>query len=555
MLRPFLLLFIILLSGIDAFAQSQFAFRISFTNKTPTPYSLSSPNAFLSSRAIARRLTQAIDIDSADLPLVQQYIDSTLKLTNGILHIRSRWQNSCVILLADTSNIALLRSQSFISQAQFIALFTSPLHTTVATTNKQPQTNKALRKTTAGIGYYGDAYDQIKIANGDYLHNKGLRGSGKLIAVLDAGFYLVNTLPGFDSLRLSGRILDTHNFDKDTSDVYGYSAHGTQVLSTMAGILNGNYVGTAPDASYALYITENTETEQPIELDNMLAAMERADSIGADIITISLGYNTFDIASMNLSYAQLDGRSTIASRAANTATAKGMLVVASAGNEGNTSWRHILTPGDADSALTCGSVDINKVIAITSGRGPNAADILKPDVCMMGAPGIVFNTSGTTSSVGGTSIAAPQLAGLAACLWQAQPLATPYQLRQAIRLSAHIATSPNNDLGYGLPNFAIAHSSLTLPTIDSYPMAPGIYCFPNPFDGPLQLRIAGTRPQGLIQWQLLDIQGRKITGNQLTDSSLYLSLALPLPSSLATGPYILQVSTAEYQQHFWLHKK
>lgn len=553
MFRLFIFIIIPLLCYLDSVAQVQFAFRVSFLNKNTTTFSISVPSAYLSSRAIARRTTQSINVDSSDLPVVQSYIDSTLELTNGILHTRSRWQNSCVILVQDTNSINLLRSQTFISKTEFIAAFTSPLHTVKPTTFSRSSSNKALLKTTSGIGYYGDAYDQIKIANGDFLHNKGLRGSGKLIAVLDAGFYLVNTLPGFDSLRRSGRILDVYNFDKDTNDVYGYSAHGTQVLSTMAGIINGNYVGTAPDASYALYITENNETEQPIELDNLLAALERADSIGADIITISLGYNSFDIASMSLSYAQLDGHSTVASRAANMATSKGILVVASAGNEGNNSWRYILTPGDADSALTCGSVDINKNIALTSGRGPNAAGIMKPDVSMMGAPGVVFNNSGTTSSVGGTSIATPQLAGLAACLWQAVPLATPYQLRYAIRQSAHVAASPNNELGYGVPDFANAYGTLT--NIDNYPVASGIYCFPNPFEGSLFLRIVGTKPQVTVQWLLTDIQGRKIIGNNLQDSNSYLDLELQLPNSLPSGAYILQVYTSEYKQHIWLHKK
>jgi serine protease AprX len=550
-MRVFLYFFIGLLANTffatQTLSQVQYAYRVSFTDKNATPYSLSRPTDYLSSRSIARRTIQSIIVDSTDLPVCARYVDSVLQITHGILHTRSRWQNNCIVLLNDSLSIPSIRSLSFVRSAQLIAAFSSPLHYFRSdTTIVAKKTSAAPRlRTTSGVAYYGDAYDQIALANGYALHDKGFRGAGKMIAVLDEGFYLVNTLPGFDSLRITGRIVDTYNINLDTDYVYAYSAHGTEVLSTMAGILNGQYVGTAPDATYALYITENSTSEQPFEMDNLLAGMERADSVGADIITISLGYNTMNIGAQNadLSLSDIDGKSTVAAKAANAASQKGILVVASAGNEGNTAWNKILTPGDADSALTCGSVDINKIHASTSGNGPNASGMLKPDVCMLGAPGIVFNNTGTTSAVGGTSIATPELAGLAACLWQTKPNATPYQLKKAIRESAHIAASPNNQLGYGVPNFATANVSFSACIC----LPDSIYIQPNPINEHFRVQFVGTTTN-MIQWRIVDLLGKLILqgATNVNASTNYIDITMPthIPSSI----YVLQlISETQYR--------
>ncbi len=549
MFRLFLFSFLIFF-GFCATAQKQYAFRISFAHKKETSFDLTNPSAFLSSKAIARRTTQSIVIDSADLPVVSLYIDSVLKLSNGIFHSRSRWQNNCVLLVEDTSKIAALRSLSFVKSTKYVAVFLTPLHFFATPSTRKEDENKRKPgsnwRTTGSIAYYGDAYDQIKLANGDYLHDNGFRGKTKLIAVIDEGFNLVNTLPGFDSLRTTGRIADTYNFNLNKADVYNYSSHGTQVLSTMAGILTGDYVGTAPDASYALYVTENGGSEQPFEMDNLVAAMERADSIGADIITISLGYNSFDIGGLDasLSLTDIDGKSTIAAMGANTATAKGILVVASAGNDGGTAWNKILTPGDADSALTCGSVDINKTLAPTSGKGPNAAGRMKPDVCMLGAPGVVFNNSGTTSSVGGTSIATPELAGLAACLWETNPKATPYQIRKAIRESGHIASSPNNQMGYGVPDFGKA--SLSLKKVLDTLTANNIYVFPSPFTEKITVKVKGRSSKGNLRWCIYTIQGQKIMEDRQAFSDSSFLFEITPPSNMPKGHYLLQLNNQGY---------
>lgn len=536
-------------------AQNQYAFRISFTDKKGSAADIHSPSGFLSAAALARRTTQHIIIDSSDLPVSKVYTDSILHLSGGILHTRSRWLNNCVVLVADTAVMGAIRGKSFISGISYIAAFPAPLHYLKTATKANdvpagasnpavPKTTQ-LFKTTGSPAYYGDAYDQIGLANGDYLHNEGYRGKGKMIAVIDAGFYMSDIISGFDSLRLSGRIADTYNFNLDTNDVYGYSGHGTEVLSTMAGLLPGQYAGTAPDAQYALYVTENETTEQPYEMDNLVAAMERADSTGADVISISLGYNTFNIGPDNadLSFSELDGQTTIAARGANKATEKGILVVATAGNDGSNSWKKILTPGDADSALTVGNVTFSKAHVASSGTGPNAAGVLKPDVSMLGQPSVIFNTSGSPVSGNGTSFSTPELAGLAACLWQAVPAATPYQLRSAIRNSAHIAAAPNNELGYGVPDFGKALTALSV--ITDTPVLSRFSIAPNPFSSYIRIRLATVLTADL-NWQLTDVQGRTLLSGIISPLAGSTDIRIDMPQNLPSGIYVLRAQANDW---------
>src|SRR6185437_307558 len=316
-------------SVIGLAQQPQYAFRITFADKKGT-LSLKDPTAFLSARAISRRSAASITIDSTDLPISPLYLDTVLTTTGGILHTTSRWLNDCVILVTDSSKILGLASKSYVTGITQVAYYPTGLKRP-AKAGKFDLEHKSLsaiaKRTTGSSLYYGNTYNQTTMVNGDYLHDAGFKGQGKLIAVLDAGYIAVDTHPGFDSLRQSGRLVDVHNFTLDTSYVYSYDDHGTGVLSTMAGYIPGTYVGTAPLAEYALYVTEDDLSEQPIEMDNMVAGAERADSIGADIISTSLGYDLFDDPAYNLTYPDIDGKTTVAAKAVNIATQKGILFV------------------------------------------------------------------------------------------------------------------------------------------------------------------------------------------------------------------------------------
>ncbi len=532
----------------------QFAYVVSFTDKNNTPYSLSSPSSYLSARAIARRTAQGIPVDSTDLPVVNKYIDSTLALTGGIFHGSSRWFNFCIILVSDTSFIHALSGKSFISSTKLVGVYATFLHHKASnTTGSAVPTFKPAKKTTTDASYYGWTWDQTQIVNGNYLHNNGFKGTGKLIAVIDAGFTGADLHTGFDSLRNSGRILDTHDFVYNDNTIFSFDTHGATVLSTIAGYIPNNppnnYIGSAPLASYALYVTEDGASEQPIELYNLELATERADSIGADIVTSSLGYNTFTDHSLDLNFAtDLDGKTTICSRGANAATKKGMLFVASAGNEGGNGWNMILTPGDADSALTVGSVDAAGSAWGTSGYGPNAAGQIKPDVCGLGHFAAVFTIGGGLGYQDGTSLSTPQMAGWAACLWQANPYATPYQIRQAIIRCASHYSAPTNHIGYGVPNFNCTEQLLNVSNTPP-PYLPGswVAVIPNPFHGDLRIS-AYPDTNSDVEFRLLDVTGKSITTMTTFLFKGYNPLFTLPVENLPDGIYFLKAISSSRQQ-------
>lgn len=517
-----------------AVAQAQYAFRVAFVNKAGTA-SFSDAGSFLSARALSRRAAQGIALDSLDLPVSPAYLDSTLTLTGGLRHVTSRWFNQCVILLTDTSQIPLLRNKSYVRSVALVGYFSTPLHLKSSGSNGSLSQNNTALKGAGTPAYYGQSYTQTALVNGDALHDAGYTGNGKLIAVLDMGFLELNTHQGFDSLHHSGRLVETHNFLTANSTVDVSSIHGTASLSAMAGYEPGVYVGSAPHASYALYLTEDAYTEQPVETDMMVAGLERADSLGVDISSISLGYNIFTGPVMAAyTHDSLSGDATLPARAVNLATKRGMLCVVAAGNEGGNSWDYLLTPGDADSALTVGAVDAGKVVAAFSSPGPNASGRVKPDICMMGNPATVFLNGNTIGASSGTSFATPQAAGFAACLWQAVPTATPYDLRQAIVASADHYTAPETKLGYGVPDFGLAMQQLH---VSPAPMpALDINVGPVPFRHLLKLTLPSVT--GSYHLSLFGMNGALLWQSRMAAGTWEVNM----PADLASGIYFLKVT-------------
>lgn len=534
--------------------QTQFAFRISFTDKQGAA-PLSNPLSFLSQRAIDRRATQGIAVDETDRPVSPDYVDSVLTNTSGVLHLRSKWLNYCVVLLTDSSKILTLTGKPFVNKIEYIAYYGTGLHNKPSG-DENPKFGEEQRsivfKTTGTQAYYGATFNQTKILNGDYLHDLNYKGQGMLIAVLDEGFRDVDAAPAFDSMYQSGRMIDQYDFVKANTNAISTSSHGSYSLSTMAGNLPGTYVGSAPYAEYALYITEDATSEQRIEMDNLLAATERADSLGADVINVSLGYNEFNAPVYNsLTYADIDGKSTIAAKAANIATSKGVLFVASAGNEGIGSWKYILTPGDADSAMTVGSVNLGKDPAGNSGYGPNSAQHIKPNVCVVGQPAQVMWASGTPATINGTSFATPQLAGWAACLMQGSSGYTPYSIRTAIDKSAHVYNTPGVQLGYGVPDFRKAFDFLH---VDS-PMLPQtdwITVGPNPFVGRVSMRVFQSTT-GTLNVVLVDALGKKVADQTYTVYQGTQVLQFDVPE-VSSGIYYLKAKTETSQAAVKLFK-
>jgi hypothetical protein len=525
----------------------QYAFAVSFTDKMGTTGTLANPSTYLSQRAINRRTAQGITIDSTDLPVSKIYIDSILKLTNGIYHVSSKWLNYCVILLSDSNAILTLQNKSFISDIHYIAYYSAYLHHKTA--HQGADARLAQAKTSGSAAYYGVTYSETAMLKGDCLHDLGYKGEGKLIAVLDAGFTGTDTHPGFDSMYQAGRLLDTHNFAYDTDYVYSYNSHGTSCLSTMAGNVPGTFVGTAPHASYALYVTEDVP-EQPIKMYNLVAGTERADSLGADVISCSLGYDIFDSPwpANYLTYnPYFDGKTTVPAKGVNMATQKGILFVTSAGNDGASSWYYMLTPGDADSALTIGAVDISLLPYVASGHGPNLAGQIKPDVCAMGVSANVFYDGGIYGSGTGTSFATPQIAGWAACLWQYAGNVSPHRLRAVIDSSGSLHANPDNQLGYGIPNFCSALQLLNVRDTPKNPMGSDwIKAGPNPFTGTFFTLHVYLKLEEDVQLSLCNVEGKIIWQNTLHLYSGYNSpVNINLPYALPAGIYILKANAPD----------
>jgi hypothetical protein len=296
------------------------------------------------------------------------------------------------------------------------------------------------------------------------LHQLGYKGKGIHVAILDAGFTNANTNPAFDSLRLRSGILGTKSIVDSNQNVYTSDNHGANVLSIMAGNIPNQYLGSAPDASYWLIQTEYAPTEYLVETDFWVSGLEYADSVGVDVVNSSLGYSSFDDASMNLTYSMLDGKTSRASKAASLASKKGIIVCNSAGNDGAKIWKYISVPADANGILTVGAVTSDSVSSSFSSYGPSADMRIKPDICAMGTSTAYVNSMGTVTTGNGTSYSTPVIAGLVSCLLQYElkknPSISIQTIIDKIIKSGHLYNSPTPQMGYGIPNFKNAMTSI-----------------------------------------------------------------------------------------------
>ncbi len=540
----FSLLLITSFSATGLAAPAQYAFRVAFKDKAGAPQ-LSAAPSWLSSRALARRAAFGIALDSTDRPVSPRYVDTVLALTGGKLHNTSRWLNQCVVLLTDSTKILTLAGKPWISSITWVGFFATGLHRAGATSTNPKFAAEAIRdakqpflssaRTAGSATYYGTTWPQTNMVHGDTLHDQGYRGRGKLIAVLDDGFLEVDSHNGFDSLMHSGRLIETHDFVHDSSYVFAYGSHGTECLSVIAGLLPGTFVGTAPDAQYALYVTEDAAiTDALYELDNLVSGMERADSIGADVISSSLVYNIFTNPYFYIvDKAALDGHTMPVARAMNIATAKGILCVEAAGNEGANSWNFLTTPADADSALTIGAVTSARSPAGFSSPGPNAAGRIKPDVCLQGDPAAVFTSGNSVGYSGGTSFSCPQAAGWAACLLQAFPALPPAIIRTAIDSSAD-QRPPTPKLGFGIPDFRKAQQLLA--KFMTPPADGTLRVMPNPFIRDFSVMLPNAA--AVADLRLYDALGREVSLVQVRNGA---SIKASVANTLPAGIYVLRL--------------
>lgn len=508
---------------VNCSAQLPAKYLITFKDKTNSPYSISKPLEFLSQRSINRRQKQNITLKIRDLPVNPAYI-SEIKKTGAEIWFTSRWMNAALIQTSD-ANLQTILKLPFVKGLEVNGTVDDPLSRSGRKKAKfEALDNKSLN--------YGLSKIQNEMIGVNIMHDLGFKGEGMMIAVLDAGFNNTDKIAAFKPLFDENRIVGTYDFVKKEKSVYEDDAHGTEVLSCMGAFLEGNMVGTAPMASYLLLRSEEASSEYIIEEANWLFAAEYADSVGVDLINSSLGYTTFDDVKTNHTYAQLDGNTTIAARAADWAAGVGIVCVISAGNEGNDSWKYEGTPADADSVLAVGAVDANKLYVKFSSQGIPNDKRIKPDVVAMGQSTAIISPNGNVTTGSGTSFSSPILCGMVAGYWQANPTLTAMQIMENVRKSGSQAVKPDKVLGYGIPNL------FKVLAIEGE-VANFFKVYPNPTKAEITIEIdnfTGKDYEAII----MDVSGRIQYIETLKNTVQTISI-----EKIPTGTYFLRVGNEE----------
>ena len=446
----YLIICIFFLVSNIIYSQQEFAW-VYFNDKKNVNQLINNPELILSDLSISKKKSKGIPIDYKDVPINNDFIQIISDLDNLSILSKSKWLN-CVYVEAEIDLLTSLTDLSFVASVEFANKSLNPNKNL----NTSPQKYKKFISLEKSIEY-GSTRNQIEMLNLDFLHEQEFTGKGVNMAVIDAGFVNVNSMTSFSRLRDSGGILYTYDFVLDTENIYDYqgNSHGTKVLSTIAGFKENEYYGTAPDASFYLFRTEDVSSETPVEECYWVEAVELADSLGVDIINTSLGYKGYDNSNYSHSSEDLNGYTTFITRAANIAFDKGILLVNSAGNSSSTG---VIAPADSQSVLSIGAVNSEGSYASFSSQGSNIQPVIKPDVVAQGSQSKVINVTDDIVSSSGTSFSSPILAGAIACFVQAFPRLNIDEIMDLVRESSSQFNNPDYYLGHGIPNFLIAYN-------------------------------------------------------------------------------------------------
>jgi serine protease AprX len=430
-----ILLFFLYCSSFFSNAQTHW---VVFTDKNGTEFN---PYGYFDPLAIQRRIDMGYDLyHYSDYPVNGDYIMQVTSLSDSVSYAL-RWMNALSVW-ATPEQIEHITELAFVEEI-------IPIHQHYVNCGKD---NVLLNSDTSKL------LNQLLVMEGHLYEDAGIDGYGVRIAVLDAGFPYVDTHAAFEHLRKEGRIIKTWDFVRKREHVYGYNAHGSMVLSNIAGIYEGQKLGLATGAEFLLARTEKS-TEPFSEEVNWAAALEWADQNGAHIVNSSLGYTYHRYFPF-----QMDGQTAFVSKIANKAASKGILVVNAAGNDGNAEWTIIGAPADADSILTVGGINPATDYRIGfSSFGPTADFRRKPNVVAYGET-IVAGKKGTRTAFG-TSFASPLVAGFAACAKQVHPSLSATELKEIIEKSGRLYPYFDYGHGYGVPRASfILNPDLEMPS-------------------------------------------------------------------------------------------
>ncbi|MCA9753107.1 MAG: S8 family serine peptidase [Gemmatimonadetes bacterium] len=487
--------------GADTAATWVFFADRGLTSRGAEAAAISEARASLSPRALARRATKGQAPDLLDVPPAPDYVAAVLA-TGATLRHESRWLNA-ISVEASPAQRAAIESLPFVTRTRPVARQHHDL------SFDEVEIDEADGPPARGALDYGPSARQAEQIQVDLLHDLGLSGAGVTIAVLDTGFD-TSFHEAFQNLTVVAEhdfVQGDGNTANEGNDPSNQFYHGTLVLSTLSGWAPGQLIGIAYGADYALAKTETLLSETPAEEDNWVAAAEWADSLGADVITSSLGYRDWYVP------ADMDGDTAPISIAADLAVANGIAVFVSGGNEGGNSWNIVTAPGDAHDAVTVGAVDSLGAIASFSGRGPTADGRTKPDVCAMGVAtyhAAPWDPAGNVyARANGTSLSCPLVAGVGALLLEAEPTLAPLDLAAALRSTATQSGAPNNDYGWGIVQALDARESLATSAPAPNVAGPSIAVSPNPATGPQTLRLAAPRTRATTV-EIVDVAGRRV---------------------------------------------
>jgi len=535
-------LFLLLVSSFVGFSQEDA--WVYFKDKPDFQTYLDNPLTMLSQRALDRRTAQGIDLDTKDVPIYQPYINEIIASSGITVKAKSKWLN-CVHVRGSVANINALKLLSSVLKVDFAdKSLNSSSNKTKAKLKFKP-VNKTME--TAVTFNYGTSANQIQMLNGHLLHQLNYTGSGKIIAVMDSGFPGVNTAQPFKRLRDNNQILGGYDFTNKSSNYYSGNNHGTYVLSSMGGYVDGQLVGTAPDAKFYLYITEDAITavpynENPVEESNWVEAAEEADRVGVDIISTSLGYFGYDNPNYSHTYSDMTGNLAFASQGANIAFDKGIIVVASAGNEGQQTEPHVGIPAEAKNVIAVGAVQADENYALFSSIGPSYDGRVKPDVMAQGQTVVLSDPIGNLVNASGTSFSCPITSGMVACLWQALPGKNAQQIKQLIQQSsdnfAEPAVKSRPQYGYGIPDFNLALANGLSVTDFS---KTDFVVYPNPTYDSISVSLPNGSDVKTIA--IYTILGQKVLEKNISNQSATISL-----ESLTSGTYFYKIESNTFSK-------
>ncbi|GMQ28468.1 S8 family peptidase [Algoriphagus confluentis] len=524
-------LFALAFLAFISFSEAQNRFAVYYKYKPQSGFTLSNPGEYLSAKALQRRQREGLSADSLDLPVAKKYEEVVSSQATYLLY-SSKWLNASVVI-AEESQAKVLEALPFVDRVELVARGSIPppsgrvknylrVSASSSVNCEDPKLNSRITEVGANQSYQF----QNEILGIDVMHEEGFTGKGITIAVFDAGFPGVNQAKGFQNLMANGQIIGQKDLIRPWNpSVFTDHPHGTNVLSLIGANDPGVLVAGAYESEFVLVITEEVATEYRIEELNWVRGAEYADSLGVDIISSSVGYWDFDDPSMDYTVSDLDGNTATITKGASIAANKGILVVNSVGNYGARGTSSLVAPADAIGILAIGSVNSSLDVSGFSSRGPTGDGRLKPDLVAYGESPILLRANGTSGAASGTSFSAPQVTALAAGLWQARPEWKKAELIQRLLESASKFENPDNNFGYGIPNFYQAYFGEILSAETEEEVEWKV--FPNPLVGEELKIYFGTGLES--QFELIDLTGKVLIQTKLIRSE-------------AKSPYVVQLS-------------